>query len=120
MLNYKEIGSRIRSFRISKELTQETLAEKIGVSLNYYGLIERGERGMCVETLYKLSEALGFSIDYVLLGTIRTETVTPLIKRINSLNEADKRHVADLLTVYLEAVGEYKQKNTDALDAGIQ
>ena len=41
-LNYKELGQRIKKYRIAKHLTQQSLAEKIECNTNNISHIERG------------------------------------------------------------------------------
>ncbi len=40
----EQIGKSLKKARKSLELTQAQLAEKIGISSNYYSMIERGEK----------------------------------------------------------------------------
>lgn len=65
-MDYKAIGKRVRLRRQIMELTQEQLAEKIGVCTSFIGHIERGTRKLSVETLYALCKALGTSSDFLL------------------------------------------------------
>ncbi|WP_373232982.1 helix-turn-helix domain-containing protein [Cohnella sp.] len=60
------LGQRIRTERKKLSLTQEQLAERIGVSDAYIGQIERGERSPTLETLVKIASRLGVTIDYLL------------------------------------------------------
>ncbi|MBI3889797.1 helix-turn-helix transcriptional regulator [Candidatus Saccharibacteria bacterium] len=46
-----QIGENIRKVRVKKHLTQADVAEKSGISVNYYSRIERGEVNQSVETL---------------------------------------------------------------------
>jgi transcriptional regulator with XRE-family HTH domain len=57
-----EAGSKIREYREKKEYTLKEVAEKIGVTLNYISLIERGLRVPCDDILYKLSEVLEVNV----------------------------------------------------------
>jgi transcriptional regulator with XRE-family HTH domain len=50
-MNYKQIGNKIREFRMEKNLTQEEFAEQIGISVSYVGQIERGQRKASIKTL---------------------------------------------------------------------
>ncbi|MNP59243.1 anaerobic benzoate catabolism transcriptional regulator [compost metagenome] len=50
--------------------TQEKLAEKVEVSDAYIGQIERGERSLSLETLIKLANQLGVTVDYLLHDSI--------------------------------------------------
>ena len=43
-INYIEIGKRVRELRLESRLTQEKLAEQIGVSTSFIGHIERAEK----------------------------------------------------------------------------
>ena len=67
-LDFKEIGIRVRSEREKYGLTREGIAEIIGLSPFYIGQIERGDRRMSLETLYKVSDSLNISIDFLLKG----------------------------------------------------
>ncbi|MCD8041425.1 MAG: helix-turn-helix domain-containing protein [Tannerellaceae bacterium] len=53
-----ELGKQIREVRNSKGWTQETLADKAGVTTSYVGEIERGERNVTVLTLIKIAKQL--------------------------------------------------------------
>ena len=50
-MKLNSIGGHIREYRIAKKLRQQDLAEKINVSVNYIGMIERGEKLPSLETL---------------------------------------------------------------------
>ena len=53
------IGKRIRHFRKSKNLTQEQLAELIGIGTPNISYMENGKFVPSIETLTKLAEILG-------------------------------------------------------------
>lgn len=38
------IGKNVRKYRLMKKLRQEDLAEKAGLTTNYIGMVERGEK----------------------------------------------------------------------------
>lgn len=42
--NKNSLGKQIKKYRIAKDLSQEQLAEKIGIAVNNYGKIERGQK----------------------------------------------------------------------------
>lgn len=46
--------------RKSKNLTQDEVATKSGISRQYYSFIENGDRNCPVETAKKIADALGF------------------------------------------------------------
>lgn len=69
-MDYDALGKRLRQERHKMHLTQEKLAEKIEVSDAYIGQIERGERSLSLETLVKLANHLGVTVDYLLHDSI--------------------------------------------------
>ena len=69
---YKKLGKRIREERLHLRLTQSQLAEDIDISDTYMGAIERGERGLSLDTLVMLAERLGVTVDYLLSDTVGT------------------------------------------------
>lgn len=54
-----KIGKNLREVREDKRLTQADVAQKAGISTNYYARIERGEVTISVEVLEQLTKALG-------------------------------------------------------------
>lgn len=55
----KELGERLRALRLAAGLTQEKLAERADVHATYVGQLERGEKNATVESVCKLTRALG-------------------------------------------------------------
>ena len=68
-MDFKQIGDRIKNKRIEFGLTQEKLAEMVGVSDTYIGAIERATSKCSIETLVKISQTLDINMDYMLFGT---------------------------------------------------
>ncbi|HKC68460.1 MAG TPA: helix-turn-helix transcriptional regulator [Bacteroidia bacterium] len=54
----REFGKNLRRIRLSKNITQEILAEEAGIGHNQVGLIERGEINITISTLKKLAKKL--------------------------------------------------------------
>lgn len=68
MVDYKEMGNRIRLARKNLKLTQEDASERCDITASFYGNVERGDKVMSVETLMKVSKGLNVSADYILFG----------------------------------------------------
>ena len=62
--NREDYGSRIRSLRKKRGLTQEQLAEKMNVSTPYIAKIETGP----VELAVEFAAFFDVSLDYLLVG----------------------------------------------------
>lgn len=61
-MSLKNFGQRVRELRRQRHLTQSELAEKIGLSTNFIGMVERGERNITVMKVFKLAKALDVSL----------------------------------------------------------
>lgn len=61
-----KIGERVRTAREAAGLTQERLADMVGVSVQYLSDFERGVVGTSLSTLIRLCEVLLVSSDYLL------------------------------------------------------
>ena len=64
-LIYKKLGQRIKQLRENAHLTQEKLAEKSGISLDYLGKIEVIINKPGLKTLIKISNALELPLKYL-------------------------------------------------------
>ena len=62
------IGNRIFTLRTNAKLSQEKLAEKLGVSHHHLGDLERGSSNGSVKILIDITEYFHVSMDYLLLG----------------------------------------------------
>jgi transcriptional regulator with XRE-family HTH domain len=51
-------GAKLRKVRLSRGWTQEQLAEKANVSLNFLNMIERGVRAPSFDSLERLAKVL--------------------------------------------------------------
>jgi DNA-binding XRE family transcriptional regulator len=56
-------GERVRSLRLSKKLSQEALSERVGISVDFLSLIERGRNSPSFETMQSLADALNVPVD---------------------------------------------------------
>lgn len=97
------IGARIRECRELMGYTREQLAEKVNVSPRFIYDIELGNKGMSMETLAKMGDALNIPVDYILLGRkaenmpISPETLALIERcpddRMDNLNEIIKNFI---------------------------
>lgn len=65
-LNYHVIGQRIRNYRQQRNLSQNSVAEKIDKSTTYISYIESGIKHPSLETLVDLANLLGVTADMLL------------------------------------------------------
>lgn len=91
------LGKRIRELRTSRNLSQDKLAEVVGISGKYLGEVERGDGNVSIEKLEKIAEALEVPIGS-LLDNAHMEDRAYLIKDIGEL--LDKADDAEVRLVY--------------------
>ena len=77
-MDYQDMGLRIRNARRAKEMTQEELADKLGISASFLGHLERGTRVASLETLVALCNELQVSPDHLLAGSLDASFHVPL------------------------------------------
>ena len=56
------LGAAIKSFRMSKKISQEDLALIAGVDRSYLGRVERGDNNVAILTLHRIARALDVSL----------------------------------------------------------
>ncbi len=70
-INKKQLGKKIKFAREEHNYTQYQLACLIGVSSNFFGDVERGNKLPSLETLVRLSNALKISMDFLLSDSLQ-------------------------------------------------
>jgi len=109
----KFLAEKIKKLRVSKNLSQTKLAEKLGVHYIHISRYERGISIPSVESLKNLSEVLGVSADYFLDDTnadfqaikLKDKELMQMIKAIDDLDVETKKIAKDMLGLIL-----YKHK----------
>ena len=69
-MDLKAVGQRIRKAREAKGLTQEALANRVGLSPTPISVIERGIKSARLETFVAISNALEVSADSLLIDVV--------------------------------------------------
>lgn len=84
IINKNSFGKRLREYRNELGLTQSELAEKINVSQNFLGDLERGVKLPSLEKLILLANTLKVSLDYLFADSLD-----------NVLNEDEETYYSD-------------------------
>ena len=110
-INYKVLGERIKEERKRIHLTQAQLANEVGISDTYMGAIERGERSLTLDTLVKLANKIGVTIDYLLTDFVdgSNETIIDVFKQIIDNQPLDRKVMA--LQVLRTIFGYFNNQN---------
>lgn len=106
----KEITNRIKTLRNKHGLTQEEMAEKVGLEYGSYVQMENGANLPSVNVLMRLSVVLNTSVDFILFGTkitgesdiIDTERIVKSLKQLNLSELENARKLLDNLIKYIK------------------
>ncbi len=99
------IGKNIRKYRLMKKLRQEDLAEKAGLTANYIGMVERGEKIPSLETFIKILNTLGISADMVLSDVLDngyTIKNSMLNEKLEKLAPEDRNRIYEVIDTMIK------------------
>lgn len=99
-MDYLRLGQRIRRQRKLMGLTQKEVAERAGISLPFYGHIERGTRKASLETTVDIANALGVSTDMLLQDSL--DVMTKPLASDACLSEHSRALLTDIVGVLRE------------------
>ncbi|WP_298034483.1 helix-turn-helix domain-containing protein [uncultured Dysosmobacter sp.] len=77
MIDYKTIGARIRAVRLERKMTQEQLANAVGVGVTHISHIETGNSIPSLQVMVDIINALECSADELLC--VEIDKVRPLL-----------------------------------------
>ena len=104
-MGLESIGKHISEFRHLRKLRQEDLAEITGLSTNYIGAVERGEKIPSLETFIDILNALSVSADVVLSDVLQEGyqvKATKLSDQIKDLPVKDQKRIFDVIEVLIK------------------
>lgn len=92
-----EVGRRILKLREELGWTQDTLADRAGLSLNFIACVERGEKGLGFDSIIKISRALSTSTDYLLTGAMPQAEHDYIQALFEPLNDIQRQVVVGMI-----------------------
>ncbi len=110
-LDYVKIGSRIRQVRKAKGWSQDTLAKKSGISLNFMGHIERGTRKMSMDTFANLCRELETDADVLIWG-ITKPSETAMQGMWGDMNQKDNDNYSMYVKIMKSVADIMNSKNS--------
>jgi len=81
-------GDKVRQYRKSQGISQEELGERANLHYTYIGAIERGEQNLSLESIEKIANGLGISVDKL----FKFQSIKPKPK-----GEVLRKEIADML-----------------------
>ena len=104
-MGLESIGKHISEFRHLRKLRQEDLAEITGLSTNYIGAVERGEKIPSLETFIDILNALSVSADMVLSDILREGyqiKASTLSDHLKTLSAKDQKRIFEVIEVLIK------------------
>lgn len=104
-MDFKHGGQIIQRIRKEHGMTQEQLAEKVGVDPNSISRIERGRLIPALPTLIAICNALKIGADVVLAAYIAVNTPirwTPLAEKLGGLNLETQHKIETILDCLID------------------
>ena len=99
------MGDRIKEARKKKGFTQEQLAERLDVSVEFVGQIERGLKLPSMNLFIKLIEALNVSADYLLRDSVSTGQLfgdNAIGRKVEKLTPKQRIALEALIDTYIQ------------------
>ncbi len=109
-MNYYEIGQRIRKNRKAIGLSQEELAEKVGISATHMSHIETGNTKLSLPVLVSLAEALEVSADELLFEakpTSRSADLNDIMAMLGDCSSKELCAIRELVRASKTALRKY-------------
>ena len=104
-VDYKLIGNRIKAERKKQNMTQEKLAEKLGVSVGYISQVERGITKTSLDLLGTISDILCCDIsDFIKASSQNSKDYMSdeFLQSYSRLRPHERRIVDRLIQFFLE------------------
>ena len=99
-VDYKLIGSRIKNQRTKQGLTQENMAELLGVSIGYVSQVERGITKISLDLLGAISSILNCDIESLISeSAIKSENYldSAVLEELHKLNNQQRKLALDFI-----------------------
>lgn len=109
-MDYYAIGQRIRKIRKARGLSQEELAEKIGISTTHMSHIETGNTKLSLPVFVDLATVLEVRTDELLSDSspsVRSASIEEIIHILDSCSTQQIRIIEDILQAIKTTLNKY-------------
>ena len=113
MLDYKDLGHKLKVERTKLDYKQEYIAEKVGVGQRYISKIEHGAAKPEFAKIYDIATILGVSLDYLTKdSSAKSEDyLTNTINiRLQLLSDEEKAILLEAIEYYINNIKNKKSK----------
>lgn len=111
MIEKENIGQKLKELRLSRDMKQFEVAEKVGLSRATISNIEKGRRSLTLNTLKKFCELYSIDVSYFEIETINYDESTDLTERLKVIfqnecitHEEKEQLYRTIMKLYLDCV----------------
>lgn len=109
-ITLQEVGKRLYERRKQLRMTQEELAERVGITAQTISTAELGKKAMRADTIIRVCGALDISADYLLFGYVSTQDLSILSQKVSQLTPEQYRHLEDAIDSFVAIAMEKKNE----------
>ena len=91
------INERIKNYRNQLHLSQEYVANFLGINRATYTQMENGNRKITAEDVFKLSDLFGVTADALLYENKMSQPATVFARSFEKLDENDQAEIMNLI-----------------------
>ena len=111
-MNYYEIGQRIRKYRKAEGLSQERLAEFVGISTTHMSHIETGNTKLSLSALVGIAQALSVRTDDLLFAEScgKPTAIDEITALLGGCSEKECKILLDIMSAAKIAFEKYGER----------
>ena len=109
-ITLQEVGKRLYERRKQLHMTQEELAERVGITAQTISTAELGKKAMRADTIIRVCGALDISADYLLFEYVSTQDLSILSQKVSQLTPEQYRHLEDAIDSFVAIAMEKKNE----------
>lgn len=111
---YRNAAKQIKLLRIKHDLTQEMLAEKLGVSAKYISAVETNAKKASLEFYKAIANYFKVTFDYLFTDSIEARKniiIDSVILKMTYMTEEEQKYVLNMVENFAEYIDNKKEQN---------
>jgi len=101
---YERVGKNISSILTQKSMTQQSLADFLGISRQVMGKVINGQKAININEIYMISKALDVSIESLLDVSMQTTDMHPQFSFMGKIKSETTKSKVDLLRTVIDEI----------------
>lgn len=114
------IGRNLADLRAKRNMTQDDVAEKVGISTTHYANLECGNKSASVLTLYRLAQVLNVSTDAILQENHTDDRTLAITNALRDQPDETVRFVERLVLMCLDEMPSKTQRSESREESSVE